>query len=88
MAEEIDIPSWVKGRQANIEPAGQGMYRVTGPNLPEAVVGVRMTDDLHWQGFLRTTPDGTDLAVAKSTQSNARDAVFAAFELYREQMIY
>lgn len=88
MTEEIDIPFWVKGRQANVEPAGPGMYRVTGPNLPEAVVGVRMTDDLRWQGFLRAKADGPEIAAGTSTQSNARDALFAAFELYREHMIY
>jgi hypothetical protein len=88
MAEEIDVPSWVKGRQAKVDPAGRGMYRVTGPNLSEMVLGVRMTEDLRWQGFLRTTADGPDIAAATSTQSNARDALFAAFELYREQMIY
>jgi hypothetical protein len=88
MTEEIDVPSWVKGRQAKVEPAGQGIYRVSGPNLPEAFVGVRMTDDLRWQGFLRSTADGPEIAVATSTQPNARDALFAAFELYREQMIY
>jgi hypothetical protein len=88
MTEEIDIPSWVKGRQAKVEPAGSGMYRVTGPNLPEAIVGVRMTDDLRWQGLLRATADGPELAVAASTQLTPRDALFAAFELYRERMIY
>ncbi len=87
MAEELDIPSWVKGRQAKVEPVGEGAYRVTGPNLPEAVVGVRMTDNLRWQGFLRATADGPDVAVA-ATQPIARDALYAAFELYREHMIY
>jgi hypothetical protein len=88
MAEELDIPSWVKGRQAQVEPVGEGAYRVTGPNLPEAVVGVRMTDDLRWQGFLRAAADGPDVAAGTSTQSTARDALYAAFELYREHMIY
>ncbi|HEX4590276.1 MAG TPA: hypothetical protein VH120_10135 [Gemmataceae bacterium] len=88
MAEELDIPSWVKGRQAKVEPVGEGAYRVTGPNLPEAVVGVRMTDDLAWQGFLKDMADGPDVAVATTTQDNARDALYAAFELYRERLIY
>jgi hypothetical protein len=88
MTEEIDIPSWVKGRQTKVEPVGQGMYRVTGPNLPDAVIGARMTDDLRWQGFLRATADGPDIAVGSSTLSSAHDALYAAFELYREHMIY
>jgi hypothetical protein len=88
MAEELDVPSWVKGRQATVEPVGQGMHRVTGPNLPEGIVGARMTDNLRWQGYLRATVDGPDVAVATSAQTNARDALFVAFELYREHMIY
>ncbi|HEY1377285.1 MAG TPA: hypothetical protein VGF55_10850 [Gemmataceae bacterium] len=87
MAEDLDIPSWVKGRQAKVEPVGEGAYKVTGPNLPEAVVGVRMTDDLRWQGFLRSAGNGPDVATTL-TQPTARDALFAAFELYREHMIY
>jgi hypothetical protein len=88
MSEEIDVPSWVKGRQAKVEPVGQGAYRITGPNLPEAIVGVRMTDNLRWLGFLRTTADGPDLAATSTTQPTARDALFGAFELYRGHMIY
>jgi hypothetical protein len=53
MTEQIDIPSWVKGRQANVEPIGQGLYRVTGPNLPEAIVGVRMTTARRSRSALR-----------------------------------
>ena len=87
MAKELDIPSWVKGRQAKVEPVGQGAYKVTGPNLPAAVVGVRMTDDLRWRGFLRDTADGPDVDLADPLD-NAHDALFAAFELYRERMIY
>ena len=88
MAEELDIPSWVKGRQAKVVPIGAAMYRITGPNLPEAVVGVRMTDDMRWQGYLRAKEDGPDLAAATVTQAAARDALYSAFELYREKMIY
>jgi hypothetical protein len=88
MAEEIDVPSWVKGRQAKVEPAGPGLYRITGPNLPEAVIGVRQTETQDWQGFLQASADGPEIAASVSRQSNARDALYAAFELYRERMIY
>jgi hypothetical protein len=88
MAEDLDIPSWVKGRQAKVEPVGDGAYRVSGPNLPEAVVGVRAADGSRWQGFLRATADGPDVAVMSTTHDNSRDALYAAFELYREHMIY
>jgi hypothetical protein len=87
MAEELDIPSWVKGRQAKVQALGQGAYKVIGPNLPDAVVGVRMTDDLRWQGFLKAAADGPETASAPPLE-NAHDALFAAFELYREHLIY
>jgi hypothetical protein len=88
VTEDLDIPSWVKHRQAKVEPLGQGAYRVTGPNLPEAIVGARMADDLRWQSYVRAKEDGPELAVAPTTQSNAREALYVAFELYREHMIY
>jgi hypothetical protein len=88
VAEEPDVPFWVKGRQATVEPVGQDMYRVSGPNLPEAIVGVRTTDDGCWRGYIRANADGRDIAVMPTTNDNSHDALFAAFELYREHMIY
>ena len=69
MTEEIDVPSWIKGRQAKVEPVGPGTYRVTGPNLPDAVVGVRMDDDLRWKAYLKAVVDGPEIAIADLSQS-------------------
>lgn len=88
MVAELDIPFWIKGRQANVEPAAQGTWRITGPNLPEAIIGVRMLDDLTWQAYLRDTSDGPDLTISGQSLPNAREAIAMAFELYREKVIY
>ena len=79
----LDVPFWFKQRQAKAEEIGPGTYRVTGPNLPEAVVGVRITDDLHWQAYLRAKADCPEVATLPRTFKSARDALSAAFELYR-----
>ena len=81
-----DLPFWFKQRQLKAEETATGTFKVTGPNAPEAVIGVRMTDDLHWQAFVRKA-DGTELAASAPTLPNAREALGAAFELYRETVV-
>jgi len=84
---ELDIPFWFKQRQAQATEISPGTYRVTGPNLPEAVIGVRLTDELRWQSFLREKADGPEVAVSLPTYPNAREALATAFELYREKYV-
>jgi hypothetical protein len=55
--------------------------------LPEAVIGVRLTDELRWQSFLREKADGPEVAVSLPTYPNAREALATAFELYREKYV-
>jgi hypothetical protein len=83
----LDTPQWFKQRQAKAEELSTGCYKVSGPNLPEAVVAVRIGDDLRWQAVLRATPGGPDLDATTYTFDNPRDALSAAFELYRNHMI-
>jgi hypothetical protein len=83
----LDLPFWIKQRQVKVEEIATGTYRVTGPNLPEAVVGIRMTDDLHWQVWLRDKIDGPDVAASVATYESARDALGVAFEMYRERYV-
>ena len=83
----LDLPFWFKQRQAKAEEIAPGTYRITGPNLPEAVIGVRQGDDKLWQSFLREKADGPDVAVSLPTFPTAREAAFAAFELYREKYV-
>ena len=84
---DLDLPFWFKQRQAKAEEIAPGSYRVTGPNLPEAVIGARMTDDLRWQSYLREKADGPEVAVSLPTYPSAREALAVAFELYRGQYI-
>jgi hypothetical protein len=81
------LPFWFKQRQAKAEDLGNGMWKVTGPNLPEAVIGVRMEENLRWRAFVRAAPDAPDLVASEPRLETARDAIAAAFELYREQFV-
>ena len=81
------VPSWFKQRQAKAEEAGQGMYRVTGPNLREAVIGVELADNLRWRAVLRDKADGSEVESTPPAFENAKDALAAAFELYRKHFV-
>jgi hypothetical protein len=83
----LDLPFWIKQRQINVDEVATGTYRLSGPNLPEAVVGIRMTDDLRWQAWLREKVDGPEVAASVSTYDNAREAIGVAFEMYREHYV-
>jgi hypothetical protein len=83
----LDLPYWFKQRQARIEDLGEGRWKINGPNLPDAVIGVRMTDQLVWQAYLRQSAEGPEVALSEATLPNARDAVAAAFELYRQHAV-
>ena len=84
---ELDLPYWFKQRQAKAEEVGNGTYKVSGPNLNPGVILVRMSDDMRWQAALKADPSGTDVVATDSVFSNAREAMAAAFELYRTHMI-
>jgi hypothetical protein len=82
-----DLPYWLKQRQAKVEDLGKGLWKIVGPNLSDAVVGVRMEANLRWQGLLKSTAEGPELATTEPTLGTARDALAAAFELYRERFV-
>jgi hypothetical protein len=83
----LDLPFWFKQRQAKAEDLGNGMWKVTGPNLPEAIIGVRMEDNLRWRAFVRTAPEAPELVSSEPTLETARDGLAAAFELYRVRFV-
>jgi hypothetical protein len=83
----LDLPFWCRQRQAKVEELSTGRYKITGPNLPEAVVSVRIGDDLQWQAVLQNKADGPEVDATGFEFANARDALAAAFELYRRQVI-
>ena len=84
---QLIVPSWFKQRQAKAEEAGQGSFRVTGPNLREGVVAVQIADNLRWRAVLREKADGPEVDGTPPAFENAQDALGAAFELYRKHFI-
>jgi hypothetical protein len=79
-------PFWFKQRQCKLEPAGENMYKATGPNLGEAFLHVTKNGD-GWTAGLRLAADGPDVATATALQDSAKAAWDVAFELYRAHVI-
>lgn len=83
----LDLPFWFKQRQAKADEVAAGTYKVTGPNLPEAYVSVRIGDNLRWLGAVSKDKDGAPLCSTEAEFPGAREALVAAFELYRTTII-
>ena len=79
----LDLPFWIKQRQAKVEELATGSYKITGPNLPEAVVSVRMDDNLKWRAILSPKQDSPILAETAAEFPTPKEALAAAFEMYR-----
>lgn len=84
---EPTTPFWFKQRQCKADPAGEGVLKVSGPNLAEAYLRVAPGERGTWKATLRTTADGPDVAGAEAEHPDARAAWEAAFELYRQRVI-
>lgn len=82
----LDTPFWVKQRQVRIEESGQGTWKVGGPNLPDAVLSVRIGPNLRWQAALQDK-SGAEQAFTVHEFATIKEAVSAAFELYRNHII-
>jgi hypothetical protein len=82
------LPLWFKQRQARLEPAGENSYKVVAPQAPEASIGIRPAENGRWSAFLRTTADGADSQATAPEFENPGAAWEAAFEFYRQQIIY
>jgi hypothetical protein len=80
-------PFWFKQRQAKAEPAGPDTFRLTGPNLGEAFISIRRSDNGRWSAALRSAADGPDLVATEPEFETPTDAWGAAFELYRTQVV-
>jgi hypothetical protein len=81
------VPSWFKQRQCTAEPAGENLYRLTGPNLAPAFLGIRQAEAGKWLAFLRLAETGPDAAATEARFDTPSDAWEAAFELYRLAVI-
>jgi hypothetical protein len=80
-------PYWFPARQGKAEPAGTDTYRLTGPNLQEAYISIRLADDGRWSAALRLQAEGPDVATTGPDFSTRYDAWEAAFELYRKHVV-
>lgn len=82
-------PFWFKQRQAKLEPAGTpNLYRVTAPIAPEVFIGIRQADGGPWTAFLKTEADKEPAQTFERELDNPTSAWEAAFELYRQHVIY
>jgi hypothetical protein len=81
------LPTWFKQRQGKAEPAGENVYRLTAPILPESFIGIRPSGDGRWSAFLRMTADGADVAATEARFTTPNDAWEAAFELHRTTLV-
>ena len=80
-------PFWFAQRQAKAEPAGDNVYRLSGPNLGEWFIAIRRGDNSRWLAALRQTADGADVAATGPEFETPGDAWAAAFELYRTHVV-
>jgi hypothetical protein len=80
------LPFWFKQRQCQAEPQGDHLLKLTGPNLGEAYVYVRVEGPC-WRAGLRRSAEGPDEAVTEPELPSEREAWEAAFELYRTHLI-
>jgi hypothetical protein len=85
--QEPTPPFWFKQRQCKYEPAGEGLLKITGPNLGEAFIRIQRADNGRWQAAFRRAADGPDAAVTEPNVPGEREAWDAAFELYRDNVI-
>jgi hypothetical protein len=81
------LPTWFKQRQGKAEEAGENTYRLTGPNLREAFISIRMAGDGLWAGSMRYALDGPEIAATEPEIGTPYDAWAAAFEIYRNHVI-
>lgn len=80
-------PFWFWQRQGHADEAGENLYRLHGPNLHEAFIGIRRGDNGNWSTFVRTEASGVDVASSEAIYDRELDAWYAAFELYRREFI-
>ena len=80
-------PFWFYQRQCKAESVGDDLYRLYGPNLKEAFIGIRRGDNGRWSAFLRYSANGEDVAVTPAQWNSVYEAWGSAFELYRVNVI-
>ena len=84
---DLVLPTWFKYRQGKAEPAGENAVKLTAPNLPDATIGIRTAENGNWQGVLRTSTEGLEMATTQPEFVTSNEAWGAAFELYRNYVV-
>jgi hypothetical protein len=82
----LTTPFWFNMRQGKAEPAGDNIYKLTAPNLPESFITVRSAGN-GWTAAVRAAPDAPDMVASNETYDKLMDAWYAAFELFRNQVV-
>lgn len=80
-------PFWFRLRQGKAEPVGPDTYRLTAPNLGEAFISIRQTEQNRWSAVVKQTADGPALAETTDDFATLQEAWDAAFELYRLRFV-
>src|SRR5439155_21382632 len=81
------LPFWFRQRQGKVEPAGANAYRLTAPNIAEAFISIRQTENGHWRPALRLQSNGPNVDAPEVDLENPQEECEAAFELYRRRMV-
>jgi hypothetical protein len=82
------LPSWFKYRQGKAEPAGDNSYRLSGPNLGPALICIHEPEPGKWAAVLRSDQEGQEIAATEPVFESPGQAWEAAFELFRQHVIY
>jgi hypothetical protein len=80
-------PFWFAQRQGKADEAGENLYRLHGPIMREAYIGIGRGENGKWSAFVRSEAAGADLTASQVIYDHELDAWHAAFELYRGQFI-
>jgi len=84
---EPTVPFWFRQRQGKMEPAGSDTFKLTAPNVAEAFISIRQTENGHWRPALRLQSEGPDVDAPAVDLDSVPEAWEAAFELYRRRMV-
>lgn len=81
------IPTWFKQRQGKTEAVGENAWKLSGPNLGEACIAIRSSDNGRWSATLLKAAAGPEIASYGPDIPTPAGAWEVAFELYRRHFI-
>jgi hypothetical protein len=81
------LPYWFKQRQGKTEPAANGVFKLTAPQLEPAWITIRQAQNGLWSGHLLADASGPDISSTPPLYDTIYDAWNAAFELQRIHLV-